>query len=251
MTMRKRRFQQSQNDKNSSPEWMLTYSDMVTLLLAFFILMYAYSIVDVQRFQAALSSIQVSLGGGEGVLDKSPFLSDPEGVTPNAPSQREEIIRTYEAVRQYLEMQGLEGYISPRLEERGVILEIENSILFDPGRADIKAEAKKILQKVTGIIKSVPNQIIVEGHTDNVPMNTQRYPSNWELSVDRAVRVVRYFIEEQHLRPERFLATGYSEYHPVSSNDTASGRAKNRRVNIVISQVNLLDKGAEELDGKE
>ena len=249
MTMRKRRFRQAQNDSNSAPEWMVTYSDMVTLLLAFFILLYAYSVVDMQRFQEVLSAIQISLGAGEGVLDRSPFISDPDGVNPSAPSQLEQILLTYEAVQRYIEQGGLTDYIHPRLEERGVVLEIEDSILFDPGRAEIKAEAKKILQKVTGIIKSVPNQIIVEGHTDNVPMNTPRYPSNWELSVDRAVRVVRYFIEEQHIRPERFIATGYSEYHPVSSNETAAGRAKNRRVNIVISQVNLLDKGESEKDG--
>ncbi|NLM53103.1 MAG: OmpA family protein, partial [Firmicutes bacterium] len=84
------------------------------------------------------------------------------------------------------------------------------------------------------------------GHTDNVPINTARYPSNWELSVDRAVRVVRYFIEKHHMPPERFLATGYGEYHPVASNDTVEGRARNRRVNIVISNVNLLDKGGNE-----
>ncbi|NLZ38498.1 MAG: OmpA family protein [Firmicutes bacterium] len=249
MTMRKRRFRQAQNDSNSAPEWMVTYSDMVTLLLAFFILLYAYSVVDMQRFQEVLSAIQISLGAGEGVLDRSPSISDPDGVNPSAPSQLEQILLTYEAVQRYIEQEGLTDYIHPRLEERGVVLEIEDSILFDPGRAEIKAEAKKILQKVTGIIKSVPNQIIVEGHTDNVPMNTPRYPSNWELSVDRAVRVVRYFIEEQHIRPERFIATGYSEYHPVSSNETAAGRAKNRRVNIVISQVNLLDKGESEKDG--
>jgi chemotaxis protein MotB len=147
-------------------------------------------------------------------------------------------------VKEYLRQQGLEDTISARLEDRGVILEIRDNILFDSGKADIKPEAAEVLRKVAGIIRSVPNQIIVEGHTDNVPINTPRYPSNWELSVDRAVRVVRFLIANYHIAPERFLATGYGEYHPVADNSTVEGRARNRRVNIVISNVNLRDKEA-------
>jgi len=157
------------------------------------------------------------------------------------PDPENNIDVTYQAVREYLRQQGLEDIISARLEDRGVILEIRDSILFDSGKADIKAEAADVLRKVAGIIRSVPNQIIVEGHTDNVPINTPQYPSNWELSVDRAVRVVRFLIERHHIAPKRFLATGYGEYHPVADNETAAGRARNRRVNIVISDVNLLD----------
>ena len=149
----------------------------------------------------------------------------------------------------------MDGYIRPRIEERGIVLEIEDRILFDSGRAEIREDARQLLAKVSGILKSVPNQIIVEGHTDNVPIKTARYPSNWELSVDRAVHVVRYFIETQHIAPERFIATGYGEYQPVAPNDTAAGRARNRRVNIVIYKLltggdELGSTGEESNDGK-
>ena len=246
MIMRKRRQMATQEPSGGAPEWMITYSDMVTLLLAFFILLYAYSVLDVQRFQQVLTSIQSSFLGGEGILDRQPLPEEDEGAVPE-PGQIEQIVITYEAVRQYLREEGMDGYIRPRIEERGIVLEIEDRILFDSGRAEIREDARQLLAKVSGILKSVPNQIIVEGHTDNVPIKTARYPSNWELSVDRAVHVVRYFIETQHIAPERFIATGYGEYQPVAPNDTAAGRARNRRVNIVISEVNLLDKGADEL----
>ncbi|NLM46502.1 MAG: OmpA family protein [Firmicutes bacterium] len=225
-----------------APEWMTTYGDMVTLLLCFFVLLYSYSVIDIQKFQQIFASIQMTFLGQEGILDQTP---DPNpDVTPVEPDPEENINLTYEAVKEYLRRQGLEATISARLEDRGVILEIRDNILFDSGKADIKPEAEEVLRKVAGIIRSVPNQIIVEGHTDNVPINTPQYPSNWELSVDRAVRVVRYLISRYHIAPERFLATGYGEYHPVADNSTAEGRARNRRVNIVISNVNLLDKEA-------
>lgn len=225
-----------------APEWMVTYGDMVTLLLCFFVLLYSYSVIDVQKFQQIFASIQQTFLGQEGILEQTP---DPNpDVTPVEPDPEDNISLTYAAVKEYLRQQGLENIISARLEDRGVILEIRDNILFDSGKADIKPEAAEVLRKVAGIIRSVPNQIIVEGHTDNVPINTPRYPSNWELSVDRAVRVVRFLIANYHIAPERFLATGYGEYHPVADNSTAAGRARNRRVNIVISNVNLRDKEA-------
>jgi len=241
-----RRRRRAGSETDSTPSWLLTYSDMVTLLLTFFILLYSYSVIDVQRFQEVLSSIQVAFLGHEGVLESTPLPAEnEEDDSPpiETPAQIDPIIITYEAVKLYILEQGMEDYVHPRLEERGVVLEIEDNILFDSGRAEIKEEAAEVLKKISGILKSVTNQIIVEGHTDNIPINTARYPSNWELSVDRAVRVVRYFIEKHHMPPERFLATGYGEYHPVATNETVEGRARNRRVNIVISNVNLLDKG--------
>ncbi|NLN06526.1 MAG: OmpA family protein [Firmicutes bacterium] len=225
-----------------APEWMVTYGDMVTLLLCFFVLLYSYSVIDIQKFQQIFASIQLTFLGQEGILEQTP---DPNpDVTPVEPDPEDNINLTYAAVKEYLRQQGLEDTISARLEDRGVILEIRDNILFDSGKADIKPEAAEVLRKVAGIIRSVPNQIIVEGHTDNVPINTPRYPSNWELSVDRAVRVVRFLIANYHIAPERFLATGYGEYHPVADNSTVEGRARNRRVNIVISNVNLRDKEA-------
>ena len=246
MTVRKRKSK-TEGEINTQG-WMTTYSDMVTLLLCFFILLFSYSVVDVQKFQQVLSSIQLTFLGSQGLLDAAPALEAPpdEGQSTEEIGRMEQIIMTYQAIQEYLRQEGLDDAIKARIEERGIVLEIQDRILFDSGKAEIKEEAKEILAKVSGILRSVNNMIIVEGHTDNVPINTVKYPSNWELSVDRAVQVVKYLSSHHHIAPQRFIATGYGEYHPVADNSTVEGRARNRRVNIVISEVNLLDKEAQE-----
>ena len=227
-----------------APEWMTIYGDMVTLLLAFFVLLYSFSVVDVQKFQQIMSSIQISFLGQEGIMETALDPSRGEMVELAVDHKFEDVLVTYQAVKEHLQQEGLEGMIKTRIEERGVVLEIQDQILFDSGRAEIRQEAQVLLQKVAGIIAEVPNQIIVEGHTDNVPINTAQFPSNWELSVARAVRVVRFFSEGQQLSAKRFIASGYGEFQPVATNQTVAGRAQNRRVNIVISDLNLLDREA-------
>ncbi|MBS3898534.1 MAG: OmpA family protein [Dethiobacter sp.] len=224
-----------------APEWMTIYGDMVTLLLAFFVLLYSFSVLDVQKFQQIMSSIQISFLGEQGIMELSPDPSSGEMIELTVDHNFQDVLVTYQEVKEQLRQEGLEGMIKTRIEERGVVLEIQDQILFDSGRAEIRQEAQVLLQKVARIIAEMPNQIIVEGHTDNVPINTAQFPSNWELSVTRAVRVVRFFSEEQKLPARRFIASGYGEYQPLATNLTVAGRAQNRRVNIIISDLNLLD----------
>lgn len=221
---------------------MTIYGDMVTLLLAFFVLLYSFSVIDILKFQQIMSSIQVSFLGEQGIMEMAIEPTRGEIVDLAVDHKFEDVLVTYQVVKEYLREEGLEGLIKTRIEERGVVLEIQDQILFDSGRAEIRGEAEELLRKVAGIIARVPNQIIVEGHTDNVPINTAQFPSNWELSVARAVRVVRFFSERQQLPAKRFVASGYGEYQPVATNVTVAGRAKNRRVNIIISELNLLDR---------
>lgn len=227
-----------------APEWMTIYGDMVTLLLAFFVLLYSFSVIDVQKFQQIMSSIQISFLGQEGIMETALDPSRGEMIELAVDHRFEDVLVTYQEVKESLREEGLEGMIKTRIEERGVVLEIQDQLLFDSGRAEIRQEAQGLLLKVAGIIERVPNQIIVEGHTDNVPINTAQFPSNWELSVARAVRVVRFLSEGQQLPAKRFIASGYGEYQPVATNLTVAGRAQNRRVNIVISDLNLLDREA-------
>lgn len=219
-----------------SPAWMTTYGDMVTLLLCFFILLYSMSVIDVQKFAQIMSSIQVSFLGEQGIMEQSIDPSKGEMIELSLDHKFEEILVTYQTVKEYLKEEDLEQEVKIRIEERGVVLEIEDRLLFDSARADIRQNAEQMLVKVAGILEKLPNQIIVEGHTDNIPINTVFFPSNWELSVARAVRVVRFLSEAVNLPSERFVAMGYGQYQPIASNETAEGRAKNRRVNIVISQ---------------
>lgn len=243
-----------------APAWMNTYGDMVTLLLTFFILLYSFSSIDIQRFNEVMSAIQHSFMGRTGILVGTTELGAEEGQRFDrdehlavAPEQiigeqdlallemMRQLEETYEEVREFLSKAGLEEDIMLRMEERGIVMELPEKILFDTGRAELKPDFLYTLELLAELLSRLHNQIIVEGHTDNVPIRTFLYPSNWELSVARSVSVARYLVEQHGLDPGRFIATGYGEYHPLDSNETPEGRARNRRVNIVISIIQLLN----------
>lgn len=125
--------------------------------------------------------------------------------------------------------------ITTRIDsEKGLIVSLKEKVLFETGKADLSLEAKTVLDKLYPVFLEIPNQIIVEGHTDNMPIKTVQFPSNWELSTARATQVIRYLIEEKNFPRERIAATGYGEYHPVVLNDTPESKAENRRVDFVI-----------------
>lgn len=244
-----------QGEDNGSPAWMTTYGDMVTLLLTFFILLYSFSAIDLQRFNEVMSAIQHSFLGRTGILsgtteesgaeegqrlDTADFVEEEtEQILSIQETELLEMMKeledTYEKVRIFLSEAGLKDDIGLRLEERGVVMELPERLLFDTGRAEIKTEFLPVLELLAELIAGLNNQIIVEGHTDNIPIRTFLYPSNWELSVARSVSVARCLVEEHGLEPSRFLATGYGEYHPIADNATPEGRARNRRVTLVVS----------------
>jgi len=223
-----------------APEWMTTYGDMVTLLLCFFILLFSFSVIDAIRFQQILSSIQVAFLGDRGIMQTSPEVSQGEMIELSVDHKFEDVLITYQVIQGYLDEEGLEGSIALRLEERGVVLEIQDQILFDSGEAELRPGAESLLSKVASLLARLPNKVVVEGHTDNIPINTVIFPSNWELSVARSVRVVRFLSEQRGLAPRRFTAIGFGEYQPIVSNQTSEGRARNRRVNIVVSTAALV-----------
>lgn len=226
---------------------MLTYSDMVTLLLTFFIFLFAMSAIDLDRFKITILSIQSSLFGHSGILDNPIELEGADGQgadslnTGNRALEQALLDKVREAealqsqVESFLVRVGRQGTIGVRLEERGVVMELPNQIIFEQASADLKPRAKEYLDDLAQLFRETENKIIIEGHTCNIPMNTARFPSNWDLSVGRSVQVTRYLVEVHGLEPGRFIATGYGEYQPLETNDTARGRARNRRVTIVLS----------------
>ncbi|MGE5632244.1 MAG: OmpA family protein [Caulobacteraceae bacterium] len=220
--------------KAGAPEWMSTYGDMVTLLLCFFVLLFSFATLDVQKFQA----IAQSMNGSLGVLDSGttvnmqPLVGSFPGDSPT--EENEEFNRLYEEISQYVKENNLEASITLRLDERGLLVRFLDNVLFDSGKADLTPNAKEIINKVAEILKQNDKNIRIEGHTDNVPIKTSRFPSNWELSTTRAVNVVKYLIEENGIEPKRLSASGYADQHPVDDNSTTEGRQKNRRVDMVI-----------------
>jgi chemotaxis protein MotB len=217
--------------------WMVSYADFITLLFAFFTVMYAISHVDTGKLEKFAASTKDAFNVNP--VHKKQII---EGVMPSGNNQ----ITLSEEIKNSILSLGVSGDIQVRQDERGVILSLKDSLLFDSGRAEIKDDGLKVLDTIASIIRRVPYRILIEGHTDNVPIKSNLFPSNWELSTTRAANVLNYLIKNYNLPPERFAISGYAEYRPIASNETLEGRAKNRRVDIVF----INDKNQEKLDDR-
>lgn len=219
-----------------APAWMVTFSDLVTLILVFFILLFSMSQIDMIKFKAITESFQ------EHFLDFYPSiipLENPAGVDTDLPEINNESEESLEnlltEVQNFLDESGIEDVIIANRTERGVVLVLQEQVLFDPGQATLLGDSHDFLNKVGELLVKLPNLVKVEGHTDDIPMSSFRYPSNWELSAARASSVINYLIESHQLDSRRFIAVGYSDTRPIVSNDSPENRQKNRRVEIIIS----------------
>ncbi|HDK7174775.1 chemotaxis protein MotB [Clostridium botulinum] len=230
-------------DEIRGDEWLATFSDTITLLLTFFILLYSFSSVDAQKFQQVASAMQVAMTGQSGntIVDYNLKNGDVPLVGETTKLGREtgsdaksDSKEVYNEVNKFVDKNNLKSSVEVKEDGRGVIIQLRDNVLFEIGRADIKPESKQIMDKINGLIATLPNEVIVEGHTDNVPIKNEVYGSNWELSTARAVNVLRYFVETKKQNPVRFTAAGYGEYRPIAQNNSEVNKAKNRRVNIVI-----------------
>ena len=226
------------------PEWMATFADLVTLLMCFFVLLFAFSSIDAQKFEAVMQSFQ----GSAGVLASGDSLSPSTMVFDGQPESKttadsqtvtevKEVAQLAEAIEKFKEESGVDVDIQVTVEARGLKITFPDKALFDPGRADLKPASIKVLDFMVSVLNQpifVDRLIRIEGHTDNVPINTIRFPSNWELSTIRATTVLRYFTENKQINPTRFMASGYGEYKPIDSNATKDGRSQNRRVDLIV-----------------
>lgn len=216
----------NEEEHENSDRWVISYADFITLLFAFFTTMYAISHVDMgklERFAGSMRSAFKATGNvsGKGVI---------EGIRP-IPYEDVQIEREVRAAFERFDK--IEGIDIVR-SERGVVISFGDFVMFDPGSAEVRDDAKQILSAILTIIKKIQNNVVIEGHTDNIPLKNAKYFSNWELSTARAVSVLMYLLQEDNVRPERFSAAGYGEYRPIMSNATPEGRAKNRRVDIIL-----------------
>lgn len=229
--MRRRR---RKDEQNNTGNWLTTYSDMVTLLLTFFVLLFSFSEIDAQKFRSIMSSFQ----GGAGVLEGGTSLNLDENLGSTEGLLEEDLEKLKDILEEYAESIGLGEEIILSVEERGLVVRFMDNVLFDSGKADLKPESKEILKSVAEILnrEEFKDKLIkVEGHTDTDPiLYSKRYPTNWELSVIRATNVLRYLVEEENIEGNRISSSGYSYYRPIAPNDTRENKAKNRRVDIVI-----------------
>lgn len=215
---------------------MTTFSDLMSLLLTFFILLYSMSSVSAEKFEAAAKSMQSAFGGGESMIEGSTVVDiETEKITEKSEETIDpELVKMYNEVVAFLEMKEMTSQASVEYDQDGIYVNIQESILFGSGSAIIADSGKNTLNDLGELIQQFDNAVVIEGYTDNVPMNNNNFSSNWELSTGRALSVLRYLSEERNVDPTRLAAKGYGEYHPIVPNDSESNKAKNRRVNIVL-----------------
>lgn len=216
--------------------WLLTYSDLITLLMIFFVILYAGSNVDASKYKALSESFAVSFGGGKSIIGSSNAGSADEASRPVQTKvvEIDQMESTKEQLDKYLKENNLDGSVSTKVEDRGLVITLKDSLLFDSGKADLKPESIAKLNSMGKILSKMNNFIRVEGNTDNQPIKNAQFNSNWQLSVIRATNVVELLINNCGISSDKLSAIGYGEFRPIASNSTEDGRIKNRRVDIVI-----------------
>jgi len=269
-------------DEAFNESWLIPYADILTLLLALFIVLFASSTIDTTRFKAMMDSFNLVLTGGHSLMDvgtivpvgeelgltrisgnRSGLSAEIAGSGKNTKEDRlaaelERRIREETAQLEQLK-QSLDAYIaeneltsqlSTELNNMQLVLRISDNALFASGSAEVREEGRKLALAIADMLTAYPQyDVVVSGHTDNVPIHNERFRDNWDLSAARALNFMKILLGNKELDPARFSSIGYGEYRPVADNDTPEGRARNRRVevsiirNVVVAEPELLEAG--------
>ncbi len=218
--------------------WLVSYADFITLLFAFFVVMYSVSSINEGKYRVASESM-IAAFTNQKPLGQMAVMDLP--MEQSRPAMESKLTMRLDDFQVYLKAANSVESIDLSKKDvtvqnttRGISIQIKDDVLFDSGSAEINPAVRELLDLIGALVKDLPNLISIEGHTDGVPIHTAAFPSNWELSATRATTLVRYFINQQHLAPERFAAIGFGGERPIASNDTPEGRSANRRVDIVI-----------------
>jgi chemotaxis protein MotB len=235
--------------------WLVSYADMITLLMVLFVVLYAMGQTDKNKLDALRTSLQrafsvevlrgaeaTSLKGSTGAAIVPPLVPlavtqevmAVTGATVPDPRMVQALNDVREALVQVPVPSDTSGSVDVGASREGIVISLAGNLLFDSGKSDLKPRGMTLLDTLAERLRTMPNEIRVEGHTDNIPIATPLYPSNWELSSARATTVARYLGEHDDIAPSRLSAAGFGEFHPVAPNDTREGRARNRRVDLVV-----------------
>ncbi|MFK7692185.1 flagellar motor protein MotB [Paenibacillus sp. HJGM_3] len=237
--------------------WLIPYADLLTLLLALFIILFASSEVDSKKYDQIMRSLNSAFSGGTSLFEKTtivPITKEPTDEinkkTEDYKNQNQVLTREQQAqfekemadlqelkqkLDQYIQDNGLTTQLETRLTNDLLMITIRDNALFASGSAEVKPDARLLAQAISNMLTQYPNyQIEVAGHTDNIPINTREFETNWDLSSKRASNFMKILLQNQQINPARFSTIGYGEFHPIDDNNTAEGRAKNRRVEVSI-----------------
>lgn len=215
--------------------WETVYAGFILILLCFFVMLCTFSTMEeakVTRFvQSFVNTLSIMQGGVK--RDKGKVVIPPSA---DMVSIESDLGRILQNLKTYSRDLGIENDISFESTEKGLVMRLSDCIIFDPGKAELSEAGNAFLKKVASLFKDSSHEISIEGHTDNILIQTKQFPSNWELSASRAVNVLRYFSEKENYPIERLSAVGFGEFQPISANDTPEHRALNRRVEIIFSK---------------
>jgi len=211
------------NSKDYINRWVVSYADFITMLLALFMVMYAVLRIDNQKLTEFQDKIEKTFGSKEIIENVTKYQAN-----GNAQLGREALEKLF---KQNVSQSDLIKLIRG---DKGLIVRVNDKMLFDEGSAIIKPEAKKPLTEIVKVLTKINNPVIIEGHTDSTPIQNAKYPSNWELSTARATNIITYMLQQGKISPKRLCAVGYGEYMPIADNTSISGRMLNRRVDIIV-----------------
>lgn len=245
MALAKRAKRHKKHEEHIPESWLIPYADILTLLLALFIVLFASSTVDEKKLEQMSAVFSSVFEGGVSVME-NPAQMESEDATSlkmSAYDEDQQQLKEIETdVEQYIASKELEGQFDTKMTDEGLLVTIKSSVLFEPGKADIKADYDYIAKDLSKVLNLEPKRkVVVSGYTDSVPMTSGEFNSNWELSVMRAVNFLTLLVDSNSkLDSAYFSAKGYGENNPVASNKTEKGKAQNRRVEVLVQP--LVDK---------
>lgn len=243
---RRKKHHAAHHDEHMDESWLVPYADILTLLLALFIVLFASADSNKAKFTQMAQSLSAAFSGSPSVFDNNRSIS-PEVDASKPDQSSEETIKEQAQLREtvellkvkqsldlYIQNNDLNGALTTVLTDDGLMIRIKDTTLFPSGSAQLRAESQRFAVDIAKMLAPLSQKVVVSGHTDNIPINTYEFPSNWELSSRRAVNFMKALLNQEKLKPERFSAVGYGEYRPIESNTTGEGQSKNRRVEVLI-----------------
>lgn len=238
MSRRKRRRAAAESD--GSERWLITFADLVTLLFALFIVLFASAEPSGEKFARTAASLRNAFdsnifGSGSGGGESSIFDESGRTIVPDFGDSKTQDVQLLsdELTEAALEL-GVFNQVQVSVSDDGIVISLADNLLFSPAEATISEDALPILERISALLARGDNEVRIEGHTDNIPVNSGDFSSNWELSTARATAVLRHLVGEGGVDPTRIHAAGFAEFQPIADNGTADGRSQNRRADVVI-----------------
>jgi chemotaxis protein MotB len=231
---RRKRRQRSADHPNHE-RWLVSYADFITLMFAVFATLYAISTVDAQKLHSMVESTQQAFEPTDPSKTSQILIGQQPALSKNAgPGGEVGLADLQREVTRRLVRELAEHRVEIERDHRGLVISIREAGSFAVGSADLSADAQALLQEIGGVLTGISNQVLIEGHTDDTPIHTARFASNWELSTTRATNVIAFLLDHANVRPDHISASGYGEFHPRVANTSDSNRTRNRRVDLII-----------------